>query len=134
MMVVRRKAKRRRGERTYHGMHKNWRGGGNRGGRGKAGRHKHKWSYVVKYEPDYFGKRGFKPPERKALRTINLKELDKMIKEGIIKGDKVNLSELGYDKLLGTGKINYPLVVEVKKASVKAIEKIEKVGGKVIQV
>jgi len=133
-MVVRRKKKRRRGERTYHGSHKKWRGGGSRGGRGKAGMHKHKWSYTVKYEPDHFGKKGFKPPKRKKFKTINLKELDRMIKEGIIKGEKVNLLELGYEKLLGNGKITIPITIETKYASRKAVEKIEKIGGKVIKI
>ncbi len=143
-MVVRREKKRRRGERTYHGSHKKWRGGGSRGGRGKAGFHKHKWSYTVKYEPEHFGKRGFKRPEevKKEVKTINLEELDKIVNELIDKKlveeeegkIKINLINLGFEKLLGSGKISRPLIVEAKYFSKKAVEKLEKVGGKAVKV
>jgi large subunit ribosomal protein L15 len=143
-MVVRRKKKVRkfRGKRSYgFGSHKKHRGGGSRGGRGKAGRHKHKWTYVVKYEPDYFGKRGFKPPLIKEVKSINLKRLDEMVElllsqkkvkkvEGKI---KIDLSELGFDKLLGSGKVTQPLIVEAKYFSKLAEQKLEEVGGKAIK-
>ena len=145
-MVVRRKKKVRklRGSRTYgYGSHKKHRGGGSRGGRGKAGMHKHKWTYVVKYEPEHFGKRGFKRPSAviKEEKAINLKELEALVekleKEGKVEKEegriKVNLSELGYDKLLGSGKIGKALVVEAKKFSKLAAEKIEKAGGKIVK-
>lgn len=133
-MVVRKKKKFRkfRGKRTYgYGSHKKHRGGGSRGGRGKAGGHKHKWSYVVKYEPDRFGKRGFKRPiaVKRKIRAININELVK-IAEG---KTKINLTELGYDKLLGTGKISKALTVEVGLFSKIAKQKLEKAGGKIIK-
>ncbi|HDJ96555.1 MAG TPA: 50S ribosomal protein L15 [Candidatus Aenigmarchaeota archaeon] len=143
-MVVRRKKKHRkyRGHRTYgYGSHKKHRGGGSRGGRGKAGLHKHKWSYTVKYEPEHFGKRGFKRPKEvvKKKRSINLDDLDKIIKElrekGKIKGKgliEVNLKDFGYDKLLGRGKISEPIVVKAKSFSRIAMKKIEEVGGKAV--
>jgi large subunit ribosomal protein L15 len=141
-MVVRIKKKRRRGERTYHGSHKKWRGGGSRGGRGKAGLHKHKWSYVVKYEPEHFGKRGFKKPlsVSKKMRAINLEDLEK-ISEKLLVGKiaekegekiKINVLKLGYEKVLGKGKITKPLVIEAKIFSKKAVEKLEKSGGKAV--
>lgn len=133
-MVVRRKKKRRRGERTYHGSHKKRRGGGSRGGRGKAGMHKHKWSYAVKYEPERFGKRGFKRPPAavKKVKTINLKDLDRLAEQ--VGKKEINLSELGYDKLLGTGKLSKPLIVEAKYFSKSAIKKLEKAGGKAVKI
>jgi large subunit ribosomal protein L15 len=136
-MVVRIKKKRRRGERTYHGSHKKWRGGGSRGGRGKAGLHKHKWSYVVKYEPEHFGKRGFKRPLaiKKKMKAINLEDLEK-ISEKLVKKEgekiKINVINLGYEKVLGKGRITKPLIVEAKFFSKKALEKLEKVGGKAV--
>jgi len=134
-MVVRREKKHRRfrGRRTYHGSHKKARGGGSRGGRGRAGLHKHKWSYVVKYEPEHFGKHGFKrPPEVvKEVKTVNLKELDRIAKEKNL--DRLNVSELGYEKVLGTGKISRPLVVEAKIFSKQAVKKIEGSGGKAVR-
>lgn len=133
-MVVRREKKHRkfRGRRTYHGSHKKARGAGSRGGRGKAGYHKHKWSYVVKYEPDHFGKFGFKPPRRRVIKAINLDELEKIAKEKKI--EEINLDELGFEKVLGKGKISIPLTIKAKYFSKKAIQKIEKVGGKAIKV
>lgn len=146
-MVVRKKKKYRkyRGHRTYgYGSHKKRRGGGSRGGRGRAGLHKHKWSYTVKYEPEHFGKRGFKRPREvvRKPKTINLKELDEMVeqlvKERKVKREgkvlKVNLKDLGYDKLLGRGKISKPLVVEAKYFSKLAIKKLEEAGGKAVVV
>lgn len=146
-MVVRREKKYRkfRGHRSYgKGSHKKARGGGSRGGRGKAGMHKHKWTYVVKYEPDYFGKRGFKRPEevKVKLKTINLKELEKMVDELVEKKIaeiedgkiKINLLKIGFEKVLGSGKVTKPLIIEAKYFSRKAVEKLEKVGGKAIKI
>lgn len=141
-MVVRKEKKHRRGERSYHGSHKKWRGGGNRGGRGQAGKHKHKWSYVVKYEPQHFGKFGFKRPQGtvEEVRALNIGDLDDML-ENLLKQNlaakegnsiKINLQKVGYDKLLGTGKINNPLIVESKYFSKSAIKKLESAGGKAV--
>ena len=139
-MVVRKQAKRRRGERTYHGSHKKWRGSGSRGGVGKAGMHKYKWSYTTKYEPDHFGKRGFKQPASVKIKAINLKKLDQMVeklleqklaeKEG--EKIKIDLSKIGYDKLLGSGRISRSLMVEAKYFSKQAIEKLKSSGGEAV--
>lgn len=137
-MVVRKEQKRRRGERTYHGSHKKWRGGGSRGGRGNAGLHKHKWSYVVKYEPEHFGKRGFKPPVARKIKAINLKDLDQLTEKLLeqklaVKEDdkiKIDLQKIGYDKLLGSGRVTKPLIVEAKYFSKQALKKLEDAGGK----
>ena len=133
-MVVRIKKKRRRGERTYHGSHKKWRGGGSRGGRGQAGGHKHKYSYIVKYDPEHFGKTGFKRPEQivKNIRTINLKDLEKIA----IKQNKkeIDVKEFGFEKVLGAGKISSSLTVKAKSFSKSAIKKIEEAGGKAIKI
>jgi len=133
-MVVRVRKKRRRGERSYHGSHKKWRGAGSRGGRGKAGMHKHKWSYVVKYEPDHFGKKGFKRPSAVArkFKPINLKDLEKMAEEKNLKS--VNVLELGFEKVLGGGKLTKPLTIEAKQFSKQALKKIEESGGKAVKV
>lgn len=131
-MVVRRKKKVRkfRGKRSYgYGSHKKHRGGGSRGGRGKAGMHKHKWSYTVKYEPEHFGKRGFKRPSAvvKKVKTINLGRLSALAAGK----KKIDLTKLGYNKVLGSGKIQAAIEVVAEAFSKKAIEKIEAAGGKV---
>ncbi len=38
---------------------------------------------------------------------------------------------MGYDKLLGSGKIKNKFNIKVEYASKRAIEKIEKLGGKI---
>jgi large subunit ribosomal protein L15 len=134
-MVIRKKKKvrKKRGERSYgYGSHKKHRGGGSRGGRGKAGMHKHKWSYTVKYEPDHFGKHGFSRAFAKGKpKTINLKNLEIIAKKT---GKKdIDLAELGYDKVLGTGKLSGALNIKAKLFSKKAVEKIEATGGKAIK-
>lgn len=134
-MVVRKKKKVRkfRGKRTYgYGSHKKHRGAGSRGGRGKAGMHKHKWSYVVKYEPDYFGKRGFRRPPAvwKKIKAINVSKLEALATAAGEK--KIDLIKLGYVKVLGSGKINTAIEVTAKSFSKKAIEKIEAAGGKAV--
>jgi len=145
-MVVRKrkKFKKFRGHRTYGtGSHKKARGGGSRGGRGLAGLHKHKWSYTVKYAPEHFGRHGFKRPEEmvEKIKAINLKELDqlaeKFLKEKIAEKEddkiKIDVSKLGYKKVLGSGQINKPLIVEAKYFSKSAIKKIEQAGGKAVK-
>lgn len=138
-MVVRRESKHRtfRGYRTYHGAHRKWRGGGSRGGRGEAGGHKHKWSYIVKYDPDHFGKHGFEKPRGKT-KAINLgdleilvSKLDKNMVETEGGKTKINLGKIGYDKLLGSGRITRPLIISVKSFSKMAEEKIKEVGGRI---
>jgi len=146
MVVRKRKKKFRkfRGKRTYgYGSHKKHRGAGSRGGRGFAGLHKHKWSYTVKYAPEHFGKIGFKrPPEVvEGIKAINLKELDqlaeKMVKQKLAEMEedkiKINLPKLGYDKVLSSGKLTKPLIIEAKYFSKKAIKKIEDAKGKAIK-
>ncbi len=123
-MVLRRRKKTRkmRGSKTHgYGAKKKHRGKGNKGGFGYAGSHKHKWSYIVKYEPDHFGKKRLTGLNKK-VKTINLFELEKFDGE-------VNLEKMGYTKLLGTGKITKPLNVIVRSWTKKAEEKIKAVGG-----
>ena len=45
---------------------------------------------------------------------------------------KIDLKDIKYNKLLGSGKVTYKYEIVVKYASEKAIEKIEALGGKVI--
>ncbi len=115
---------------------------GSSGGRGRSGRHKHKWTWVLVYQPDYFGKHGFvQPPSiSKEIRAINVGELDqivdKLVERGLAeyKDGKyyVNLLKIGYNKLLGGGKVTKPIVVETPLASRSADAKVREKGGEVI--
>jgi large subunit ribosomal protein L15 len=135
-MVVRREKKIRkcRGHRSYgYGFHKKHRGKGSRGGRGQAGKHKHKWSYVQSYEPEHFGKYGFKRTyaEHRRPKSINLEQIDAI---AAASGKKeIDLKEMGFDKVLGSGRISKPLVVKAKIFSKNAVKKIEAAGGKVVK-
>ena len=44
----------------------------------------------------------------------------------------IDLKEMGYDKLLGTGSTKQSYKITVSAASAKALEKIEAAGGEVI--
>jgi large subunit ribosomal protein L15 len=124
-----RKIRKTRGSRTQgYGRIGQHRDSGSKGAR-KVGRHKHLWSLVVTSEPNYFGKHGFTSP--KSLHTkvnaINLGKLDQLAQ-----GSEINLSEMGYTKLLGSGKISKPLTIQVASASKSAAEKVAEAGGKLI--
>jgi large subunit ribosomal protein L15 len=127
-----RKTRKMRGSRTHgYGRIGQHRDAGSKGQR-KVGRHKHLWSYVVTHEPDYFGKRGF--TSRQSLKrkenTINIAQLSELTAE---KGTAhIDLTSMGYTKLLGTGKIDKPLTITVAACSKTASEKVEKAGGKIL--
>ena len=125
-----------RGSRTHgYGRIGQHRDAGSKGQR-KVGRHKHLWSYVVTHEPDYFGKHGFTSPqslkrEESIINISKLNELSQKFSEE--KGTThVDLTSLGFTKLLGTGNITKPLIVNVASCSKTAAEKIKKAGGQVL--
>lgn len=117
------KTKKLRGHKTDgHGGMKRGRSRGERGGAGRAGAGKHK-RVSLKAQ---WGRHGFyhhAPARRK--KTINVEDLNAFDGE-------INLGELGYDKLLGSGYVNKPLKVTVKEATPRAIEKITAAGGEVL--
>jgi len=115
---------------------------GSRGGVGAVGMHKHKWSWTIKYAPDWYGKRGFKSPKqlRVEVNAINVGDLseiaEKLVSEGKAKrvGDvyEIDLSSLGYSKLLGGGSVVCKMRIRVERATKTAIEKVRRAGGEVI--
>lgn len=138
-MVVRRRKKVRklRGSRTHgRGCAKRGRGSGEKGGKGMAGGHKHKWTYIIHYMPDYFGKHGFYR-RKKEITSINVGELDERIEEllerGVAnrEGEKivVDLGKLGIRKLLGAGKVTHPIIVKGAEVVPTARAKLEEAGG-----
>ena len=133
-----RKIRKQRGSRTQgYGRVGQHRCKGSKGFR-KAGRHKGGWSYVLRYEPDYFGKKGFTSPKslKQKENTINVKKLDEIAEQFSTekKDDKIviDLESLGYTKLLGTGKATKPLIVKVASSSKSAAEKIKEAGGQIV--
>jgi large subunit ribosomal protein L15 len=125
-----RKTRKMRGSRTHgYGRIGQHRDAGSRGHR-KVGRHKHLWSYVVAHEPDYFGKHGFSSPQsfKRQESTINIKQLNALT----VENNQLDLTSLGYTKLLGTGKITKSLTITVAACSKTAQQKIEKAGGQIV--
>ncbi len=103
---------------------------GSKGGTGMSGYHKHKWSWTVKYGQDIFGKNGFSRPW--ARRKEDSLNLDQLVEIAIAKGTwSLDLSELGYSKLLGRGRVSQPIHVKVDSASATAREKIKSAGGEI---
>lgn len=132
-----------RGSRTHGRGKKAGRGAGLRGGRGNAGLHKHKWIWIVKYDPEYFGHHGFKRPQSVVYSkiTMNLSEIEQSLpslsKDGfaVEKDGKwtVDLTKMGVDKLLGSGRISTPLSIRVSEASASAQEKLKQAGGSLVK-
>jgi len=135
-----RKIRKKRGTRTVGwgrvGQHRK---SGQRGER-KSGRHKHLWSYVLRYDPDYFSKRGFHYPLGEKANVVNVGELEELAtklsakksleeKEGIA---FLDLDRLGYNKLLGMGSVTKPFSIKVASYSKSAAKKVEEAGGKLI--
>ena len=133
-----RKLRKKRGSRTHgYGRVGQHRDAGSKGHR-KVGRHKHLWSYVTTYEPNYFGKKGFTSPKslKRKENAINLKKLNELSQKLSVEKEKgklhLDLTSLGYTKLLGTGSISKPLIVNVASCSKSAAEKIKEAGGQVL--
>jgi len=143
MAKKRKKRSRLRGRKTCgYGSRKKHRGKGSRGGKGMAGTGKradHHKTFILKYMPGYFGKRGFKPIKKRELTKINLdeieKKLDMFLQSGIAKrtpdGIEINLQNY---KILGAGKLSSKFIVKAKAFSSQAKDKIEKAGGKIEKV
>ena len=90
--------------------------------------------WVVTHEPDYFGKNGFTSPQslHRHENTINLKKLEEIARTSQQEKPQINLTALGYTKLLGTGKVTKPLTIQVASYSKSAAEKIKEAGGEII--
>jgi large subunit ribosomal protein L15 len=133
-----RKTRKKRGSRTVgYGRVGQHRDQGSKGFR-KSGRHKSGWSWVQRYEPDYFGKNGFTSPQslRQRVNVINVGRLDEIAQKVSVEKEEgklfVDLETLGFTKLLGTGRITKTLTVKVASCSKSAAEKIKEAGGQVL--
>lgn len=134
-MVVRRSKKKNklRGHRSHgKGDTKNRRGSGCKGGKGRAGSHKHKFS---KYYATFGLKRKLKSKIKK--KTVNLEILENRIEELVKNGAAekkddvfvIDCKKAGIEKILGKGAITKKVQLLNVEVSAKAKEKIEKAGG-----
>ncbi|MCR4368332.1 MAG: uL15 family ribosomal protein [archaeon] len=134
-MVVRTRKKKNkvRGERTHGGGGtKNRRGAGSRGGRGRAGSHKHKYSLYYKT----FGiKQTLKPKVHAS--SVNVSHIsdnfEKWVAQGKAKRDGdvtiIDGKKLGFAKVLGRGTIDKKIKLVNCLASAGAATKIVEAGG-----
>jgi large subunit ribosomal protein L15 len=144
MIRQKRKITKQRGTRTNGGgVVKNRRGYGNKGGRGKAGSGKQHWTRTVIENKNYFGKHGFKRPQKmiKKVNPVNISYLedqcDVLIEKGLAseEGDSIviDVTDLGYNKVLAKGNISKKLVIKSPKFSESAKFKIEEAGGEAVE-
>ena len=129
-----------RGSRTCGGgTHKNRRGAGNRGGRGRAGINAH---HFVKWYKEMggpvFGKNGFSNSSQTTVRVIDVGIIDQIIPsllaQGIAKNEGdiivINTADMGIEKVLGSGKVTKKMNISAQAFSESAKAKIEKMSGK----
>jgi large subunit ribosomal protein L15 len=125
--MVRPKTKEKRGHRTYHGKHKNARGGGSRGGRGDSGKCKHHFMRSMLLGTQ-MGKHGFvRQPLCEEVDVVNVDVLDQMAGPD----GKVEIGEM---KVLGRGKVTRKLEVSAAGFTALARNKIEAAGGQAVTV
>lgn len=137
------KSSKRRGDREQGRGKKKGRGAGLRGGRGNAGRHKHKRVHYFKLGEEFGYKNvGFKTPDeiQTIVVSVNVSELDDrlamLVEMGEVQkeGDVyvVDLAAMGVDKLLGSGQIRNKVKITVETATASAKEKVEAAGGSIV--
>ncbi|AFK50773.1 50S ribosomal protein L15P [Thermogladius calderae 1633] len=112
---------------------------GSRGGFGAVGMHKHKWVWMLKYAPDWYGKHGFVNPTSKTvdIREINVGLLDeiaeKLVREGkaVVEGDLIviDVTKLGFNKVTGSGKVTRRMKIIAEYITENAKKKVEEAGG-----
>ncbi|MBI2657868.1 uL15 family ribosomal protein [Candidatus Woesearchaeota archaeon] len=139
----RKKNTRQRGYKTHGwGSKKKHRGQGHRGGRGLAGTGKRSDAKKPSYwKEDYFGKYGFvsKTPGIK-ISAVNIRFIEqhfnKFLSGKLVSHEGgfyiVELEKLGFNKLLGDGKVSMKFRIKTPYASKAAVEKVKQAGGEVI--
>ena len=139
----RKKNDRQRGHKTHGwGAKKKHRGKGHQGGAGMAGTGKRadsKKPSIWKNE-HYFGKFGFisKTPKVK-INPVNIsyieQHLNKFLSNKSITKENdfyvVELEKLGFNKLLGDGRVSMKFRINTPYASASAIEKVKEAGGEI---
>lgn len=132
-----------RGSRTCGGgTHKNRRGAGNRGGRGRAGQRDHRFSHFYLKGEISNGKHGFVSKTSVPVSALDIGEIDQMaealLREGLAskEGDLIALdaTEIGIDKVLGGGRVTHKLSISAREFSERARAKIEEMGGQTMTV
>lgn len=146
-MTVNRRSKfsRMRGSHTHGwGSKKKHRGSGNRGGKGwsGAGKKGDAIKTLIWKDSRYFGKHGFKKKGAVVvIKPVNLvwieKNLDSLVSKGIAKLEQgiysIDVKQLGFNKVLGCGKLAHKCRITAQSFSREAEEKISALGGQAIK-
>ena len=132
-----RKTRKHRGSRNHGwGQVAQHRASGHKGGLGNAGLLKHHFSTMLKEDPDHFGHDSTHPPHPNIIKKwTSVRDLDDLFaKSGKKEGEKniLDLTSLGYAKLLGGGQIKNAYVVKIKQSTASAQEKVKQAGGEVL--
>jgi large subunit ribosomal protein L15 len=144
-MVInkRKKFTRQRGSGVHGwGAKKKHRGGGSRGGRGNAGGGKRSWAKAPAqggWRKMELGKHGFVNKNPVKIKAVNLKFIDenlqKLVAQKLISEEKgvyiIELKKLGFNKVLGAGKLTKKFKITADYASKKALESVKKAGGEI---
>ena len=145
MIKKRSKRSRLRGRRTCgYGSRKKHRGKGSKAGKGMAGTGKRagqKLTWILKYKPNYLGKKGFVSMKKlkNKIKVINLSQIQDQINEFLKKGlakktkEGIELTLKNY-KILAQGELKDKINIKAHSFSKKSEEKIKKSGGKVIKI
>ena len=144
-MVVnkRKKNSRLRGSWTHGwGEKKKHRGAGSRGGRGMAGTGKRGDAKKPSiWGERYFGKFGFiKKGQKLKICAINVSDVERKLDSWVtqklvtVEGGVfvVDSAKLGFNKVLGAGKVSKRLKISCPFFSAGAVEKIKAAGGEVV--
>ena len=132
-----RKTRKHRGSRNCGwGQVAQHRASGHKGGLGNAGLLKHHFSTMLKEDPDHFGHDSTHPPHPNIIKKwTSVRDLDDLFaKSGKKEGEKniLDLTTLGYAKLLGGGQVKNAYVIKIKQSTASAQEKVKKAGGEVL--
>jgi large subunit ribosomal protein L15 len=129
-----------RGTRTCGGgTHKNRRGAGNRGGRGRAGWRDHNFTrfYLLgKTE----GKHGFVCKTSVIHEVLDIGDIDQMIPDLVVrgiatqKGDVIilDVAQIGVEKVLGGGRVTHKFEITAESFSERAVAKIQEQDGRIL--
>ena len=124
------------------GRHMGWgqvaqhRASGHKGGLGRSGHMKHFWSIVIKEDQDHFGHKSSHTPQPNIIKKwASVRDLDDLyLQYGKEENGKktLNLTLLGFDKLLGGGQVKNAYTITVKQTTKSAIEKVKQSNGEII--
>lgn len=125
----------RRQSRTHGRGHKAGRGAGLKGGRGRAGANKHRFLQLQVLGGKHahlaakpWGRTGFTSKSRTPEDvTINVGALAQHFPGQ----SEIDLTEAGFTKLLGSGRLTAKLTIKVATATDGAVSKVEAAGGSV---